>query len=174
MLIVLLVVAIVAGAALVLLTGATAAHRGRRPAGARDVTAANIPAPYLSIYRRVAAEYGLDWAILAAVGEIESDHGRSPLGGIVSGANPSGAEGPAQFLAGTWARYGVDADGRGGASPYDPQDAIMAMAAYLKASGAPENWPQALYAYNHSTAYVQAVLGLADTLRVGGIGVRHV
>jgi hypothetical protein len=35
------------------------------------------------------------------------------------------------------------------------------MAAYLKASGAPQNWSAALYAYNHSNAYVDAVLVLS-------------
>ena len=74
---------------------------------------------------------------------------------------PRGAAGPAQFLASTWARYGVDADGQGTISPYDPADAITAMAAYLKASGAPEDWGAALFAYNHSTAYVADVLALS-------------
>ena len=61
----------------------------------------------------------------------------------------------------TWARYGVDADGRGTIDPYDPTDAITAMAAYLKASGAPQNWRQALYTYNHSIPYVNAVISLS-------------
>jgi hypothetical protein len=39
------------------------------------------------------------------------------------------------------------------------------MAAYLKASGAPQNWSRALYAYNHSEAYVQSVLSLSNRLR---------
>jgi membrane-bound lytic murein transglycosylase B len=120
-----------------------------------------IPAAYLHEYRRAAAEYGLDWTKLAAVGKIESDQGRSRVPGVAHGTNPRGAAGPAQFLASTWARYGVDVDGQGAMNPYDPADAITAMAAYLKASGAPEDWSAALYAYNHSTAYVRAVLALS-------------
>ena len=77
-----------------------------------------------------------------------------------------GAAGPAQFLTSTWQRFGVDADGRATISPYDPADAITAMAAYLKASGAPEDWTQALYTYN-SSAYVDAVLGLSRRFVTG-------
>lgn len=120
-----------------------------------------IPSAYLGDYGRAAAEYGLDWTKLAAVGQIESDQGRSQVPGVGAGTNPAGAAGPAQFLGSTWARYGVDADGRGSSNPYDPADAITAMAAYLKASGAPEDWRAALFAYNHSSAYVDSVLALS-------------
>ncbi|HWF34831.1 MAG TPA: lytic transglycosylase domain-containing protein [Solirubrobacteraceae bacterium] len=121
----------------------------------------SIPAAYLHDYWRAAREYGLDWTKLAAVGQIESDQGRSQTPGVAQGTNPAGATGPAQFLRSTWARYGVDADGRGNSNPYDPADAITAMAAYLKASGAPQDWRAALHTYNHSTAYVDAVLALS-------------
>jgi hypothetical protein len=127
-----------------------------------------IPSDYRRIYLAVAREYGLDWSYLAAVGQIESRQGRSTAPGVRSGANWAGASGPAQFLASTWERYGVNVDGHGLASPYDPADAITSMAAYLKASGAPQNWPQALFAYNRSEAYVQAVLTLAARLRTVG------
>lgn len=120
-----------------------------------------IPAKYLHIYWRVAEEYGLDWTKLAAVGKIESDHGRLPAAGVASGTNRAGAAGPAQFTASTWARFGVDANGSGVINPYEPVDAITAMAAYLKASGAPQHWRRALYTYNHSTAYVRSVMTLS-------------
>lgn len=120
-----------------------------------------IPTAYLHDYWRVADEYGLDWTKLAAVGQIESDQGRSQEAGVSTGTNSAGAAGPAQFISSTWARYGVDADGRGSSNPYDPDDAITAMAAYLKASGAPEDWHTALFAYNHSNAYVDSVLALS-------------
>jgi len=139
-----------------------------RPAAARAFTPhpsvfalRTIPAAYLHDYWRAAEEYGLDWTKLAAVGQLESDQGRSQIQGVSQGTNTAGAAGPAQFLGSTWARFGVDADGRGTINPYDPADAITAMAAYLKASGAPQNWRQALYAYNHSTAYVNAVISLS-------------
>jgi membrane-bound lytic murein transglycosylase B len=120
-----------------------------------------IPAAYLHEYWKAADEYGLDWTKLAAVGQIESDHGRSSAPGVTHGTNGAGAAGPAQFLVSTWARYGVDADGQGTMNPYDPADAVTAMAAYLKASGAPEDWRGALYTYNHSSAYVDAVMSMS-------------
>jgi hypothetical protein len=125
-----------------------------------------IPSNYLQDYWKAAEEYGLGWTKLAAVGQIESDQGRSETPGVSTGTNTAGAAGPAQFLGTTWARFGVDADGRGPANPYDPADAITAMAAYLKASGAPENWRGALFTYNHSTAYVNAVLALSSRYSV--------
>ena len=45
--------------------------------------------------RRGSNEYGLDWTKLAAVGQIESDQGRSQTPGVTQGTNPSGAAGPA-------------------------------------------------------------------------------
>lgn len=56
----------------------------------------------------------------------------------------AGAEGPAQFIPGTWATWGRDADGNGVSSPWDIGDAVMAQARYMcsllgtaKASGIP-------------------------------------
>jgi len=74
-----------------------------------------------------------------------------------------------QFLVGTWARYGVDADGDGRADRWDPVDAIFAAANYLKASGAPADIPGAVFAYNHSQAYVDEVLRWAS-IYAAGIG----
>jgi len=110
-----------------------------------------IPAAYLSLYRQAGTRYGLDWTRLAAVGAIESRHGQSSDAGLSSGANLRGASGPAQFLAGTWARFGVDGDADGDLDPHDPADAIAAMASYLRASGAPQDWRGALRTYTAPT-----------------------
>lgn len=61
---------------------------------------ADIPADYLTLYQQAATQCpGLDWSILAGIGKIESDHGRSPLPGIATGTeNSAGARGPMQFL----------------------------------------------------------------------------
>jgi hypothetical protein len=40
------------------------------------VALADIPADYLVRYQKAAARFGLDWAVLAAIGKIECDHGR--------------------------------------------------------------------------------------------------
>jgi hypothetical protein len=127
---------------------------------------ADIPPPMLELYRRAATTCpGLPWTVLAAIGKIESDHGRSRLPGVHSGENYAGAGGPMQFLAGTWAAYGVDANGDGVASRYDPVDAVVGAARYLCVSGAgsPAGLYRAIFAYNHSDAYVRRVLALAAT-----------
>jgi hypothetical protein len=68
-----------------------------------------------------------------------------------------------QFLAGTWATYGADANGDGVANRYDPADAVFGAARYLCASGAGSaaGLYRAIYAYNHSDAYVRRVLSQA-------------
>jgi hypothetical protein len=127
---------------------------------------ADIPPPMLELYRRAAATCpGLPWTVSAAIGKVESDHGRSLLPGVQSGENFAGAGGPMQFLAGTWAAYGVDANGDGVANRYDPVDAVFGAARYLCASGAgsPAGLYRAIFAYNHSDAYVRRVLALAAT-----------
>jgi membrane-bound lytic murein transglycosylase B len=72
---------------------------------------------------------------------------------------------PAQFLAGTWERFGLDGDTNGSRDSHEPADAIPAMASYLRASGAPQDWAAALRSYNHSDAYVEAVEQLAASYR---------
>lgn len=53
---------------------------------------ADIPGNYLALYRAAATTCPrLDWTVLAAIGKIESDHGRSTLPGVHSGANYAGA-----------------------------------------------------------------------------------
>ena len=58
-------------------------------------------------------------------------------------------------------------------SPYDPVDAVYAAARDLCANGARNSadLPGAVYAYNHSDAYVQQVLALAGQFSEGGSGV---
>ena len=124
-----------------------------------------IPPEYLTLYRQAGARYGLDWTRLAAVGAVESFHGQTLAAGVTSGANHRGASGPAQFLAATWDRFGLDGDGDGVRDPHDPDDAIVAMASYLRASGAPEDWRGALRTYNHSDVYASAVERLAASYR---------
>lgn len=124
---------------------------------------ADIPRDYLPIYQQAAASCpGLDWSVLAAVGKIESDHGRSPLPGVSSGSNAAGAQGPLQFMPATFAQYAVPVP-PGGAnppSPYNPVDAIHAAARLLCANGARDNRDirAALFSYNHDQRYVDQVL----------------
>jgi hypothetical protein len=67
-------------------------------------------------------------------------------------------------LPSSWAIYGVDANGDGYKDPYNPADAIFAAARYLRAAGATTNLRGAIYAYNHSQAYVESVILRAKLL----------
>jgi hypothetical protein len=126
-----------------------------------------IPPLYLHLYQAAAAKFGLDWSILAGIGTVECDNGQDPAPSCtVSGAlNYAGAGGPAQFLVSTWQRYGVTPTGIGTPNMWNPADAVFSMANYLHASGAPQNYPRALYAYNHAWWYVQEVLAWAGRYR---------
>ncbi len=106
----------------------------------------------------------MPWEVLAGVGKVECDHGRSPDPACwQQGAeNEAGAGGPMQFLASTWERYGLDADQDGIADRWNPADAIVSAANYLAASGAPDDLEAALYAYNPSRDYVALVLAWAE------------
>ena len=48
---------------------------------------------------------------------------------------------------------------------WDPADAIFSMANYLHAAGAPGDYRQAIYAYNHAWWYVDLVLAWARRYR---------
>jgi hypothetical protein len=140
---------------------------------------ADIPQGYRKLYLLATRHCGgLSWAVLAAIGKVESDHGRARLAGVHSGWNTAGAAGPMQFGIGVgragnaWARYGGDFDHDSHPSVYDPGDAIPAAARYLCAHGAPHRLDRALYAYNHSWAYVTRVKRLARGYVAGGGGRR--
>jgi hypothetical protein len=117
---------------------------------------AEIPAVYLHYYEEAARRYGLDWAMLAGIGKVECDHGRDPdpSCGQEGMTNSAGAGGPMQFLASTWAQYGVDGNSDGRVDRWDPADAIYSAANFLRASGAPGDYGRAIFAYNHAAWYV--------------------
>jgi peptidoglycan DL-endopeptidase CwlO len=134
--------------------------------GPSTLALSGIPPAYLAWYMAAAPTCtGLPWGVLAGIGKVESDHGRSAAPGVRSGANFAGAEGPMQFLPATFARIAVDADRGRPLSPYDPEDAIYTAAAMLCADGAAGGTAtgirQAIFAYNHSAAYVSQVLAWA-------------
>jgi membrane-bound lytic murein transglycosylase B len=106
----------------------------------------------LPIYLAAGERYGVPWQVLAAINEVESDYGYD------LGVSSAGAEGWMQFLPAEWLAYGVDANGAGVRDPYNPADAIFATARYLAAAGASHDLRGAIYAYNHSSSYVESVL----------------
>ncbi|WP_235433805.1 MULTISPECIES: bifunctional lytic transglycosylase/C40 family peptidase [Protofrankia] len=124
-----------------------------------------MPPDYLTLYTQAAAACpGLDWSVLAAIGKIESDHGRSTLPGVHSGSNYAGAAGPMQFLPTTFTaviiRHPLPPGGAVPLSLYNPHDAIYAAAFELCDNGARDGHDlrSAIFAYNHADWYVDQVL----------------
>jgi soluble lytic murein transglycosylase-like protein len=114
------------------------------------------PAPagaLLRSYREAQRRFRVAWPVLAAVNLVESAFGR------MRNRSTAGAQGPMQFIPSTWASYGMGGDVR------DPHDAILGAANYLHANGAPRDYRGALYRYNPSSLYVDAVLTYAERIR---------
>ena len=113
------------------------------------------PAPaddLLRIYEDAEAEFGIPWPYLASINLVETRMGR------IRGPSTSGALGPMQFMPATWAAYGdgdINSD----------RDSIRAAARYLKANRGQTDMPNALFRYNHSDLYVQAVTSYAELMR---------
>jgi membrane-bound lytic murein transglycosylase B len=82
------------------------------------------------------------------------------------------AVGPMQFIPTTWRTLGRDGNGDGVADPNNLFDAAVSAAGYLCLSGGgsladPARLRQAVYGYNHSWPYVDAVLGWARLYAAG-------
>jgi cell wall-associated NlpC family hydrolase len=155
--------------------------------GVSTEAANSIPATYLKWFQRVGLQYNVPWTILAGIGKVESNDGRTTLPGVTQAtvSNAFGAAGPMQIGIGNasgnqWGGLPVhpasqavngvatDEDRDGTASVYDPADAIAGAAKYLVAHGAQQNPSAAIFAYNHASWYVQEVLQWASTYAAGG------
>ena len=97
-------------------------------------------------YLEAQLRFGVSWHLLAAVNYVESAFNK------LRNASTAGAQWPMQFIPSTWRSYGL------GGNVHDPHDAILGAANYLHANGAPRNNRRALYRYNPSWLYVDAVL----------------
>ncbi len=79
------------------------------------------------------------------------------------------AVGPMQFIPSTWARWGRDGDRDGRRDPHSLYDAAAAAAAYLchgrSDLGVDAQLRSAYFSYNHSQAYVAAVIAAAHGYR---------
>ena len=110
----------------------------------------------LGLYQEAEAAFGVPWPVLAAVNLVETAMGR------IQGLSVAGAQGPMQFMPGTWDAYGMGGDVN------DTRDAIMGAANYLRANGAAEGTPEALdhalFRYNNSNRYVRGVRAFADVI----------
>jgi hypothetical protein len=156
---------------LLIVTGSSAVLVGNWAAlAAPDVpdappAVADIPLDYLVLYQQAAARFGLDWPVLAAVGRVETNHGRNTNG---CAPNSAGARGPMQFLPATFA-HAAKLAGLTDPDICDPADAIQAAAAYLKSNGAPDDWERALYRYNPADSYPPLVLSWAQRYGYGAL-----
>ncbi|MBV8992242.1 MAG: bifunctional lytic transglycosylase/C40 family peptidase [Pseudonocardiales bacterium] len=149
------------------LSGAISAVFGSGNSQPSATALADIPADYLTLYRDAAGMCpGLDWTILAAIGKIETNHGRSTTPGVHYGQNEAGAAGPMQFLQssfdGVLARHPLPPGGASPPSRYNPHDAIYTAALYLCDNGASRGDVRAaIFSYNHADWYVHEVLDQA-------------
>lgn len=164
-----------AGVGLVLFVVLGAGAQVSTPATAVAATLDNshgeIPPLYARLCTSTGARYHLDPAVLCAITWVESKHGTD------NHVSSAGAQGPCQFMPGTWATYGKGRDVQ------DPAACLDAMARYLIAGGAPGDYQAAVFSYNHADWYVRQVLdkaqeyrgqGLAPPLPIGGIRERIV
>jgi hypothetical protein len=103
-------------------------------------------------YDEAQSQTGVRWEYLAAVHFVETKFGR------IRGTSIAGAQGPMQFLPSTWKTYG------NGGDINNSRDAIAAAARFLKAKGAPGDMRRALFRYNNSTRYVDAVSTYANNM----------
>jgi membrane-bound lytic murein transglycosylase B len=113
------------------------------------------PAPadeLLGYYRQAEAATGVGWNYLAAIHLIETGLGR------ISGTSTAGAQGPMQFLPSTFAEYGAGGD------IHSLHDSIMAAGRHLAANGFADDRDHAIFRYNNSNRYVQAVNDYAAVL----------
>jgi len=167
---------VIGGASLLFAGGGTGCTNTAGNAAQPKVSteAANsIPANYLTWFQKVGLQYNVSWTILAGIGKVESDDGRTTLPGVTSGQNGFGAAGPMQIGIGgassdTWAQVATAEDGIEPPSVYDVADAIAGAAKFLVAHGVQQNPAAAIFAYNHADWYVQEVLQWASTYAAGG------
>jgi hypothetical protein len=126
-----------------------------------EVRAGSVAAEYLPWLRQAANTCAfLDAAHLAAQIDQESRWDPRAVSWL-------GAQGISQFLPGTWAAFGVDANGNGRADPFEPADAIVSQGKYMcylvGQFGSDLTWTTLLWAYNAGPEATKAAGGRAPT-----------
>lgn len=104
----------------------------------KEVATASIPqgptGSFDEVYKQAGARYGVPWEILYGLHFMET----GLRDGAISSGYGTGAQGPLQFMPGTWNIYGVDGNGDGAVDINNAVDAIHGAANYLVAHGGVE------------------------------------
>jgi membrane-bound lytic murein transglycosylase B len=114
------------------------------------------------------AEYKTGWA-LEQLQALEELNKVSPLPITEIEGSWAGAFGMSQFLPSSYISWAVDGNGDGEINLFDKEDAIFSVANYLSSNGwgtSLEKQKKAIWHYNHSSAYVNAVLKLSELISV--------
>lgn len=100
-----------------------AADRVLAPAGSFD-----------EAYKQAGTRFGVPWEILYGIHLVET----GLRDGSISSGYGTGAQGPMQFMPGTWAAYGIDGNGDGNIDINNAVDAIFAAANFIAQHGGVE------------------------------------
>lgn len=109
------------------------------PSIAQEQSATSVesarPSNFDEAYRQAGSRFGIPWEILYGLHFMET----GLRDGAISSGFGTGAQGPMQFMPGTWASYGIDGNGDGIADINNAIDAIFGAANYLATHGGVEN-----------------------------------
>lgn len=107
-----------------------------------------------ALYQEAASSFGIDWRLIEAVHQVETGKSASCK------KSYAGATGPMQFMPSTFRAYA-----QSGANICDLRDSVFAAANLLARSGAANgDIDKALFNYNHSTAYVNKVKSVMNSI----------
>lgn len=126
-----------------------------------------VPPQYVPLFEAASAQYGIPYNILTGIAHRESRFNPEATGPMT---RYGPARGMMQFIDDTWSSYGEG-------SPYDPNAAVPAAAAYLSALTdqypvSEHGWGPALASYHSGPGLVQQVL--AGEAELGPVGQQYI
>jgi len=100
---------------------AAIAVQPEQPAALPNLEAANLPQTYEAMFRTAAAQFGLDWRLLAELAYQESRMNPQAIGRSLD-------QGLMQIIPATWNKWAPQV---GASNPFDPYSSVQVAAAYL-------------------------------------------